>query len=75
MPNPEEFKAWSQNLGHQGVLTTLYSYGDVPDYRQAELIKKLIHPGKIKVLIWTLVEWSDLQRDKNGYSFNKSSCF
>lgn len=35
---PEEFKAWSQNLGHQGVLTTLYSYGEVPEYRQKELI-------------------------------------
>jgi integrase/recombinase XerD len=44
--SPEEFKAWSQNLGHQGVLTTLYSYGDVPDYRQAELLKKLSQPRK-----------------------------
>ena len=44
--SPEEFKAWSQNLGHAGVLTTLYSYGDVPDYRQAELIKKLSQPRK-----------------------------
>ena len=43
---PEEFKAWSQNLGHQGVLTTLYSYGEVQDYRQAELIKKLNQPRK-----------------------------
>ncbi|MDX2367745.1 MAG: site-specific integrase [Colwellia sp.] len=41
---PEEFKAWSQNLGHEGVLTTLYSYGDVPDYRQAEVIKNLNQP-------------------------------
>lgn len=41
---PEEFKAWSQNLGHEGVLTTLYSYGEVQDYRQAELIKKLNEP-------------------------------
>ncbi|MBL4682454.1 MAG: site-specific integrase [Pseudomonadales bacterium] len=46
--SPEEFKAWSQNLGHQRVLTTLYSYGDVPDYRQAELIKKLNLPRKDK---------------------------
>lgn len=29
------------------VLTTLYSYGDVPDYRQAELIKKLNQPREI----------------------------
>ena len=41
---PEQFKAWSQNLGHEGVLTTFYSYGDVADYRQAELIKKLSGP-------------------------------
>ncbi len=38
---PVEFKAWSQNLGHEGVLTTFYSYGEVQDYRQAELLKKL----------------------------------
>jgi integrase len=38
---PEEFKAWSQNLGHEGVLTTLSSYGAVPEQRQAELIKAL----------------------------------
>ena len=26
---PEAFKAWSQNLGHESVLTTLYSYGEL----------------------------------------------
>src|SRR5688500_9237203 len=26
---PEEYKAWSQNLGHEHVLTTFCSYGDV----------------------------------------------
>ncbi|GIU13540.1 hypothetical protein TUM4445_08770 [Shewanella sp. MBTL60-112-B2] len=41
---PEEFKAWSQNLGHESVLTSFYSYGDVPDYRQAELLKTLAQP-------------------------------
>lgn len=44
--NAEEFKAWSQNLGHEGVLTTLYSYGDVPDYKQAELLRKLAKPAE-----------------------------
>jgi integrase/recombinase XerD len=39
--NPEEFKAWSQNLGHEGVLTTFSSYGPVSEQRQAELIKTL----------------------------------
>jgi integrase len=37
--SPEEFKAWSQNLGHENVLTTLCSYGTVPPHRQAEIIK------------------------------------
>lgn len=38
---PEDFKAWSQNLGHEGVLTTFNSYGDVPTHRQRELIRDL----------------------------------
>lgn len=40
----EEFKAWSQNLGHEGVLTTLYSYGEVQPGRQVEIIQKLGKP-------------------------------
>jgi len=39
--SPEEFKAWSQNLGHEKVLTTFYSYGEVQPQRQAEIIKNL----------------------------------
>lgn len=35
---PEEFKAWSQNLGHEGVLTTFMSYGTVASSRQSEII-------------------------------------
>jgi integrase len=38
---PEEFKAWSQNLGHEQVLTTFTSYGEVSPHRQAEIIKSL----------------------------------
>jgi len=41
---PEEFKAWSQNLGHEEVLTTLYSYGYVQQSRQGEIIKQLKRP-------------------------------
>jgi len=41
---PEQFKAWSQNLGHEGVLTTLYSYGTVAPARQGEIIKTLGRP-------------------------------
>lgn len=38
---PESFKAWSQNLGHEGVLTTFTSYGRVSPQRQAELIRDM----------------------------------
>jgi integrase len=37
--SPEEFKAWSQNLGHEQVLTTFMSYGAVARERQGELIR------------------------------------
>lgn len=40
----EEFKAWSQNLGHEGVLTTFYSYGEVQEGRQADIFKQLKEP-------------------------------
>jgi hypothetical protein len=39
--SPEAMKAWSQNLGHSGVLTTFTSYGGVPVHRQGELIRVL----------------------------------
>jgi len=39
--SPEEYKAWSQNLGHEDVLTTFCSYGDVGRHRQAEIIRSL----------------------------------
>jgi integrase len=40
-PNPEAFKAWSQNLGHAHVLTTFTSYGTVASSRQDEILKDL----------------------------------
>jgi integrase/recombinase XerD len=42
--SPEEFKSWSQNLGHEDVLTTLYSYGEVQQYRQGEIFQQLKLP-------------------------------
>jgi len=42
--SPEEFKAWSQNLGHEDVLTTLYSYGAVQQNRQGEIFNQLKNP-------------------------------
>jgi integrase len=43
---PEAMKAWSQNLGHNDVLTTFTSYGEVPTHRQGELIRTLARAGK-----------------------------
>jgi hypothetical protein len=37
--DPEAFKAWSQNLGHESVLTTFCSYGEVPPSRQGEIMR------------------------------------
>lgn len=38
---PEQLKALSQNLGHNNILTTLTSYGDISVYNQGEIIKNL----------------------------------
>jgi integrase len=43
---PEEYKVWSQNLGHDHVLTTFSSYGDVGSYRQAEIIRAFSQRGE-----------------------------
>lgn len=56
---PEEFKAWSQNLGHDHVMTTFASYGQVASHRQAEIMRELGKPraadedivAKMKALI------------------------
>ena len=42
--SPEEYKAWSQNLGHEKPLTTFLSYGYVEEHRQKELIAGLVNP-------------------------------
>jgi integrase len=42
----EQFKAWSQNLGHEKVLTTFLSYGKVACRRQGKIIRDLAKPQK-----------------------------
>lgn len=39
--SPEEWKAWSQNLGHESEMTTFVGYGEVPGHRQAEIMLKM----------------------------------
>jgi integrase/recombinase XerD len=61
---PEQFKAWSQNLGHSGVLTTFISYGDLTAMRQAEIIRGLGRPRKTKDEVLSLLAGAveDLRR-------------
>jgi site-specific recombinase XerD len=44
---PEDYKAWSQNMGHDDVLTTFQSYGSVATGRQVELMGKFCKPGAL----------------------------
>jgi integrase/recombinase XerC len=46
--SPEDFKAWSQNLGHEQVLTTFLSYGSVATDRQGAIIRGLGAAGQSK---------------------------
>lgn len=59
-PFIELLKAWSQNLGHEDVLTTLRNYGEVSVTRQDEIMRSLaeLTPGasdttaRIADLVW-----------------------
>jgi len=44
---PEHFKAWSQNLGHEDVMTTFRSYGTVSPGRQMELMGRFRKRGPV----------------------------
>jgi integrase len=43
---PEQFKAWSQNLGHEEVMTTFSSYGAVQVAKQSEILRELAQPTR-----------------------------
>ena len=36
--SPDQFKAWSQNIGHTKIMKTFNSYGEVDNRRQGEII-------------------------------------
>lgn len=46
--SPEDFKVWSQCLGHAHVMTTFTSYGNVEAHRQGEVMKRLSEQGQIE---------------------------
>ena len=60
---PEEFKAFSQNLGHESVVTTLSSYGQIPLARQRELIRSAGKSKDINAKLELLLEKLDLGDD------------
>jgi integrase len=37
----EQEKTWSMNFGHEHVRTTMNSYGDIPTYRQVEIMDQM----------------------------------
>ena len=41
----EEWKSWSQNMGHEHEATTFASYGAVPEHRQLQIVKNLRTPS------------------------------
>lgn len=43
---PEEWRAWSQNLGHEHVMTTWNAYGQLPEHRQQEILQRLASPAE-----------------------------
>jgi hypothetical protein len=47
--SPEEWKAWSQNFGHESEFTTFVGYGHVPNHRQAEIMHLLAKPAQASV--------------------------
>lgn len=72
---PEDYKAWSQNLGHENVMTTFSSYGEVPEDRQQQIIKRLasanagapdVSPEFEQMLRVTLLKMTRNQDDGSG---------
>ncbi|MCP3660110.1 MAG: site-specific integrase [Bacteroidetes bacterium] len=66
---PEEFKAWSQNLGHENVLTTFASYGYIEPHKQGDIIKNLFKKENNKFDA-TIMKKIIAERIKEGLSKN-----
>ncbi len=61
--SPEAFKAWSQNLRHEKVLTTFCSYGEVSTRRQQGILEHLRTPfwDLFGLLLLLMEEWFFLE--------------
>lgn len=66
--SPEQLRAWSQNLGHENIQTTLTSYSKIDPYRQGEVMKGLSAPagkGEEEVTLARLLEEMQKMNKKN----------
>ena len=59
-PMGEQFQAWSQNLGHEKMLTTFTSYGKLDRLQQRDILKSLWQaeddtPLNLQALLRTLL--------------------
>jgi len=64
--NPEEFKAWSQNIGHESPITTFTSYGYVDVHRQGDIILnigKFDKEDPLKVIMQRLDKMESIKID------------
>ena len=53
---PEDFKAWSQNLGHEDVMTSFRSYGHISPQRQAEVMNGLTIKPQTETTLETILK-------------------
>jgi integrase len=74
-PTIEHFKAWSQNLGHEQITTTLTSYGSMSPHRQGELVRSMAGVEKRASDPRTLVLFNQfLQMVRSNESGARSGC-
>jgi integrase/recombinase XerD len=69
--SPEQLKAWSQNMGHSSVLTTLQGHGHVSIERQGEILAQLPRFGeapaaKPEAAVETLAKLAAIMKQHGG---------
>jgi integrase len=69
---PEQFKAWSQNLGHESPLTTFTSYGKVELHRQGVLIRGAGRPDATEDKIDRLVRMVECMTERQSTGDQRS---
>lgn len=68
---PEEFKAWSQNLGHESPMTTFTSYGSISVHKQGDVIANVGKKEAGDVGLNEILEYVRAEKQKKE-SFSKA---